>query len=45
MFERHGVPLAMPAKERMALTDDITAGALDSFEEIALRLAPFLRLP
>ena len=45
MFERHEVPFVMPAMERMALTDDIIGGKVDSFEEIALRLAPFLRLP
>jgi hypothetical protein len=41
MFERHGLPLAMPVKDRMALTDDIVNGTLDGFEEIALRLAPY----
>jgi death-on-curing protein len=44
LFERHGLPLAMPAKDRMALTDDITAGTIDTVDEIALRLAPFLQL-
>lgn len=44
LFERHEIPLDMPAKDRMAVTDDIAGGTLDSVEEIALRLAPFLRL-
>lgn len=44
LFERHGLPLAMPAKERMALTDDILRGTLDSVDEIALRLAPYLSM-
>lgn len=39
-----GLLLAMPAKERMVLTDELTGGALDSIEEIALQLSPYLEM-
>ena len=43
-LERAGLVLAMPAKERMALTDELTTGALDRVDEIALRLSPYLEM-
>lgn len=39
---RSGLRLSMPAKERMALTDALTSGEVDSVEELALRLSPYL---
>jgi len=42
LLERHGLPLSMPAKARMELTDDITSGWVCEVDEIASRLAPFL---
>jgi death-on-curing protein len=39
---RTGLRLAMPAKERMSLTDALTAGEIDSVDDVALRLAPYL---
>jgi hypothetical protein len=44
LLDRAGLWLAMPAKERMALTDELTSGAVDSVDEIALRLAPYLEM-
>ncbi|MFI7213094.1 hypothetical protein ACIBP4_00835 [Micromonospora maritima] len=41
---RAGFRLAMPAKERMALTDALTSGEVDSVEELALRLSPYLEM-
>ena len=42
-LERHDLPLAMPPKARMELTADITAGSVEEVDEIAARLAPYLR--
>lgn len=44
MLQRAGLGLAMPAKDRMALTDALVSGELDSVEEIALRLSPYLEM-
>ncbi|MFY1618488.1 hypothetical protein [Micromonospora sp. WMMD736] len=41
---RSGVTLTMPAKERMALTDALASGEVDSVEELALRLSPYLEM-
>jgi death on curing protein len=41
-LERHGLPLTMPAKDRMELTADITARSVQEVDEIASRLAPYL---
>ncbi|WP_422744510.1 hypothetical protein ACN27B_09500 [Micromonospora sp. WMMD754] len=41
---RAGFRLAMPAKERMALTDALKSGEVDSVEELALRLSPYLEM-
>ncbi|WP_052744735.1 hypothetical protein [Micromonospora sp. HK10] len=43
-LERSGFVLSMPAKERMALTDALTSGEVDSVEELALRLSPYLEM-
>ena len=43
-LERDGLMLAMPTKERMALTDELATGALDRVDEIALRLSPYLEM-
>jgi hypothetical protein len=43
-LERSGFVLNMPAKERMALTDALTSGEVDSVEELALRLSPYLEM-
>jgi hypothetical protein len=34
----------MPAAERRKLTDELTSGAIDSVDEITIRLAPYLRV-
>jgi death-on-curing protein len=39
-----GLALAMPAKERMALTDALASGELDAVDEVALRLSPYLEM-
>lgn len=39
-----GFGLAMPAKDRVALTDALVDGEVDSVEEIVLRLAPYLEM-
>jgi len=39
-----GLTLAMPAKDRMALTEALLSGELDAVEEIALRLSPYLEM-
>ncbi|MBB5829833.1 hypothetical protein [Micromonospora carbonacea] len=44
-LERSGLVLDMPAKERMALTDAMASGEVDSVDEIALRLSPYLGMP
>ena len=44
LLERAGLLLAMPAKDRMALTDALLSGELDAVEEIALRLSPYLEM-
>ncbi|WP_444949384.1 hypothetical protein [Micromonospora ureilytica] len=41
---RCGVALHMPAKERMALTDALASGEVDSIDELALRLSPYLEM-
>ncbi|MFF3857081.1 hypothetical protein [Micromonospora sp. NPDC002575] len=41
---RSGLVLNMPAKERMALTDAMASGEVDSVDEIALRLSPYLEM-
>ncbi|MCX5068353.1 hypothetical protein OOJ91_21155 [Micromonospora lupini] len=41
---RSGVTLNMPAKERMALTDALVSGEVDSVDELALRLSPYLEM-
>lgn len=43
LIDRAGLVLAMPVKEQMALVNAIGTGAVDSVEEIALTLAPYLR--
>ena len=43
MARTHGAELAMPALDRMILTNDIVDGRADDVPEIAKRLAPFLR--
>ncbi|SCF43397.1 hypothetical protein [Micromonospora mirobrigensis] len=43
-LSRHGLRLSMPAKERMALTEALTSGEVDSVEELALRLSPYLEM-
>ena len=45
LLDRAGLRLKMPAKERMALTEELTSGAVDSVDEIALRLSPYLEMP
>ena len=44
LVERHGWNPVMPAAARMLLTDDILDGTVIAVGEIALRLAPFLKL-
>ncbi|NES16236.1 MULTISPECIES: hypothetical protein [Micromonospora] len=44
LLERFGFVLSMPAKDRMALTDALTSGEVDSVEELALRLSPYLEM-
>lgn len=41
---RSGFRLTMPAKDRMALTDALASGEVDSVEELALRLSPYLEM-
>ncbi|MFI6267434.1 hypothetical protein [Micromonospora zamorensis] len=41
---RTGFVLDMPAKERMALTDALVSGEVDSVDELALRLSPYLEM-
>jgi hypothetical protein len=41
---RVGLALEMPAAERRKLTDELTSGAIDSVDEITIRLAPYLRV-
>ncbi|MFF0470364.1 hypothetical protein ACFYPX_23370 [Micromonospora zamorensis] len=41
---RAGYVLDMPAKERMALTDALVSGEVDSVYELALRLSPYLEM-
>jgi death on curing protein len=45
LLDRAGLRLAMPAKEQMALTEELASGAIDSVAEIALRLSPYLEMP
>jgi hypothetical protein len=42
LLTRSGLPLAMPPKDRMELTVDITSGSVCDVPEIASRLEPFL---
>ncbi|MEV0938962.1 hypothetical protein AB0I90_01090 [Micromonospora wenchangensis] len=44
LLSRSGLRLSMPAKDRMALTDALTSGEVDSIEELALRLLPYLEM-
>ncbi|WP_194822717.1 type II toxin-antitoxin system death-on-curing family toxin [Micromonospora sp. S-DT3-3-22] len=44
LLSRSGLRLSMPAKDRMALTDAVTSGEVDSVEELALRLSPYLEM-
>jgi hypothetical protein len=44
LLVRADIQLAMPAAERMKLTDELTTGAVDSVEEIVIRLAPYMRV-
>lgn len=41
---RAGFVLDMPAKERMALTDALVSGEVDSVDELTLRLSPYLQM-
>ncbi|MFY1705130.1 hypothetical protein ACN28G_25995 [Micromonospora sp. WMMA1923] len=43
-LERADMLLNMPAKDRMALTDALTSGEVDSVEELAMRLSPYLEM-
>jgi death-on-curing protein len=43
LLERCDLPLAMPPKDRMELTDDISCGQVTEIHEIAGRLTPYLR--
>ncbi|MER7169518.1 hypothetical protein ABT336_26095 [Micromonospora sp. NPDC000207] len=43
-LERVDMLLNMPAKERMALTEALTSGEVDSVEELAMRLSPYLEM-
>ena len=43
-LERCDLPLAMPPKDRMELTDDIATGQVTDVREIAARLTPYLRI-
>lgn len=43
-FEQAGLILNMPAKERMAVTDALVSGEVDSIDELALRLSPYLEM-
>uniref|UniRef100_UPI003D8B7838 hypothetical protein n=1 Tax=Micromonospora matsumotoense TaxID=121616 RepID=UPI003D8B7838 len=43
-LRRSGLNLNMPAKERMALTDAMASGEVDSVEELVLRLSPYLEM-
>jgi death-on-curing protein len=42
-LERCDLPLAMPPKDRLELTDDIIAGRVTDVRDIAKRLTPYLR--
>ncbi|GAB3794986.1 hypothetical protein [Micromonospora zhanjiangensis] len=44
LLQRSGFTLDMPSKDRMALTDAMVSGEIDSVDEIALRLSPYLGL-
>ncbi|WP_433230245.1 hypothetical protein ACQP2H_31500 [Micromonospora sp. CA-248260] len=44
LLTRSGLRLTMPAKDRMALTDALTSGEVDSVEELTLRLSPYLEM-
>ena len=44
LLERCDLPLAMPPKDRMELTDDIATGHVIDVPEITARLAPYLRI-
>ncbi|WP_229399095.1 type II toxin-antitoxin system death-on-curing family toxin [Micromonospora okii] len=44
-LQRDGLTFTMPAKERMGLTDALTSGEVDSVDELALRLSPYLEMP
>ncbi|BCJ59446.1 type II toxin-antitoxin system death-on-curing family toxin [Micromonospora endophytica] len=43
-LSRSGLTFSMPAKERMALTDALTSGEVNSVEELAVRLSPYLEM-
>lgn len=43
-LQRSGFRLNMPAKDRMALTEALTTGEVDSTEELVLRLSPYLEM-
>lgn len=42
LLERYDLPLAMPPKDRMELTEDIISGSVADVREIAVRLSPYL---
>jgi death-on-curing protein len=44
LLTRSGFDLEISAWEQMVMSDEITSGALDDIAEIAIRLAPFLRV-
>lgn len=41
---RVGLVLEMPEAERRKVTDEITSSAIDSVDEIVIRLAPYMRV-
>jgi hypothetical protein len=42
LLKRCDLPLLMPPKDRMELTEDITSGSVSDVREIASRLTPYL---
>jgi len=42
-LDARALDLAMPAKDRMELTEQIAGGEVDSVDKLTLRLAPYLR--
>jgi death-on-curing protein len=44
LLTRSGFDLSISAWEQMVISDEITSGNLDDVAEIAIRLAPFLRI-